>query len=52
MGTGTKAVNVEIDTTQGLTFGQTIVDVNGITGRATNAFWLTAADRDAFYDLL
>lgn len=47
-----KEVNVEIDTTPGLTYGQTIVDVNAVTGRATNAFWLTDANSDAFYDLL
>ncbi|APG93968.1 nucleoside hydrolase [Sinorhizobium americanum] len=47
-----KEVNVEIDTTPGLTYGQTIVDMNAVTGRATNAFWLTVADRDAFYELL
>ncbi|MDR9781727.1 nucleoside hydrolase [Rhizobium redzepovicii] len=47
-----KDVNVEIDTTRGLTHGQTIVDMNGVTGRAANAFWLTAVDNDTFYGLL
>ena len=26
--------------------------MNGVTGRAANAFWLTAADNDTFYGLL
>ncbi|MCP8896504.1 nucleoside hydrolase [Shinella daejeonensis] len=47
-----REVNVEIETAQGLTYGQTIVDVNGVTGRPANAHWLTDVDSDAFYSLL
>ncbi len=47
-----KDVNVEIETAPGRTYGQTIVDVNAVTGRATNAHWLTDADREGFYRLL
>lgn len=45
-------VNVEIETAPGLAYGQTIVDVNAVTGRPANAHWLTAADKNAFYGLL
>jgi purine nucleosidase len=47
-----KDLNVEIETAPGRTYGQTIVDVNAVTGQPTNALWLTHADKNAFYDLL
>lgn len=47
-----KHVNVEIETALGLTYGQTIVDINAVTGRPPNAFWLTDVDKDQFYGLL
>lgn len=36
----------------GFTFGQTIVDVNAVTGRPVNALRLTSVDKKAFYHLL
>ncbi|WAJ28442.1 nucleoside hydrolase [Antarcticirhabdus aurantiaca] len=47
-----RALNVEIETSPGFAYGQTIVDVNGVTGRPANAFWLTDADKGAFYALI
>ena len=47
-----KLVNVEIETTPGLCFGQTVVDRWGVTGRRKNATWITGIDPDGFFDLL
>ena len=45
-------VTVEVDTRPGPGYGRTIVDTGAPTRRAANAFWLTDADKDAFYGLL
>jgi len=47
-----KFVNVEIETTPGLCFGQTVVDRWSVTGRAKNATWITDVDADGFFDLI
>lgn len=47
-----KVVNVEIETTPGLCFGQTVVDRWSVTGRPKNATWITHVDADGFFDLI
>lgn len=47
-----KFVNVEVETTQGLCFGQTVVDRWSVTGRKKNATWITHVDADGFFDLI
>jgi purine nucleosidase len=45
-------VNVEIETTPGLCFGQTVVDRWAVTTRPKNATWITSVDADGFFDLI
>jgi purine nucleosidase len=47
-----KRVNVEIETTQGLCFGQTVVDRWAVTDRPKNATWIDRVDADGFFDLI
>lgn len=47
-----KFVNVEIETTPGLCFGQTVVDRWAVTGRKKNATWITKIDADGFFELI
>lgn len=47
-----KHVNVEIETTQGLCFGQTVVDRWSVTRRPKNATWITGVDADGFFALI
>jgi purine nucleosidase len=47
-----KFVNVEIETTPGLGFGQTVVDRWAVTGRQKNATWITKVDADGFFALI
>ncbi|WP_181703670.1 nucleoside hydrolase [Chthonobacter albigriseus] len=47
-----KFVNVEIETTPGLCFGQTVVDRWSVTKRPKNATWITHVDADGFFDLI
>lgn len=47
-----KFVNVEIETTPGLCFGQTVVDRWSVTGRKKNATWVTEVDADGFFALI
>jgi purine nucleosidase len=49
---GGKRVNVEIETTQGLCFGQTVVDRWAVTDRPKNATWIDRVDADGFFDLI
>jgi purine nucleosidase len=45
-------VNVAVETHSALTFGATVVDWRGVSGRDVNARVLHAVDADGFYDLL
>lgn len=47
-----KHVNVEIETTPGFCFGQTVVDRWAVTGRRKNATWITKVDADGFFALI
>ncbi|WP_237154027.1 nucleoside hydrolase [Oryzibacter oryziterrae] len=47
-----KFVNVEIETTPGLCFGQTVVDRWTVTNRRKNATWITKVDSDGFFALI
>ncbi len=49
---GGKHVNVEIETTQGLCFGQTVVDRWSVTSRPKNATWITRVDADGYFALI
>jgi purine nucleosidase len=35
-----------------LTLGETVVDWNAVTGRPTNALWISEIDVERFYSLL
>ena len=48
----TQRVNVEIETRGALTYGMTVCDMYGITGRAPNCAVGVELDRARFYDLL
>ncbi|HUG62834.1 MAG TPA: nucleoside hydrolase [Methylomirabilota bacterium] len=45
-------VNVEIETTPGLCFGQTVVDRWSVTSRPKNATWITEVDADGYFELI
>ncbi|MGE5271248.1 MAG: nucleoside hydrolase [Thiohalocapsa sp.] len=45
-------VNVAIETGRGVTFGMTLIDWQGVSGRPANARVLETADADALYRLL
>lgn len=47
-----RRVNVIVETQSELTLGETVVDWNGLTKRAINAFWINDIDADGFYSLL
>jgi purine nucleosidase len=47
-----KFLNVEIETTPGLCFGQTVVDRWSVTSRPKNATWITHVDADGFFELI
>ncbi|HEX2142165.1 MAG TPA: nucleoside hydrolase [Candidatus Limnocylindria bacterium] len=48
----TRAMNVEVDTTSELSYGRTVCDVYGTTGRTPNAEVGTALDVERFWELL
>ncbi|MBE3595751.1 MAG: nucleoside hydrolase [Hydrogenibacillus sp.] len=48
----TRRLHVDVETTSPLTFGQTIVDLYGVTGREPNANVGFRLDRDAFLEML
>lgn len=45
-------VNVVVDSREGPTFGQTIVDWHNGLGAPKNAFWVDSGDAQGFFDLL
>lgn len=45
-------VNVEIETTPGLCYGQTVLDRNGLSKRKPNARWVTDVGASSFYEML
>jgi purine nucleosidase len=47
-----REVNVAVETESPLTMGMTVVDWWGVTGRPTNARFMSKVDADGFYDLL
>jgi purine nucleosidase len=47
-----RRVNVVVETRSELTLGETVVDWNGVTDRATNALWINEIDVERFYSLL
>lgn len=47
-----KSVNVEVETSSPLTYGETVVDFWGYSGRAANVLWAYEADGAATMDLI
>jgi len=47
-----RRVNVVVETHSELALGETVVDWDGVTGRATNALWIYQIDVERFYSLL
>ncbi len=47
-----RMVNVEVDTREGPTFGQTVADYYHSSKRPENARWITEGDTQGFFDLL
>jgi purine nucleosidase len=47
-----RAVNVAVDSREGPTFGQTVVDWYGGLKAPKNAFWVEGGDAQGFFDLL
>ncbi|MDH6592728.1 purine nucleosidase [Variovorax sp. TBS-050B] len=47
-----RAIHVEIDSREGMGFGQTVADWHGSLGRAANVNWIVDGDAQGFFDLL
>ncbi len=47
-----KFVNVEIETQSELTVGQTVVDVNNISGRNANVHWMNKVDDEKLFSII
>ena len=45
-------VNVEVETSSELTLGQTVVDVNEISGRNKNVHWMNRVDDDKLFSII
>ena len=45
-------VNVEVETSSELTLGQTVVDVNEISGRNKNVHWMNKVDGDKLFSII
>ena len=45
-------VNVEVETLSDLTLGQTVVDVNEISGRDKNVYWMNEVDDDKLFSII
>ena len=45
-------VNVEVETSSELTLGQTVVDVNEISGRDKNVHWMNSVDDDKLFSII
>jgi purine nucleosidase len=45
-------VNVEVETSSELTLGQTVVDVNEISGRDKNVYWMNEVDDDKLFSII
>ena len=45
-------VNVEVETLSNLTLGQTVVDVNEISGRDKNVYWMNEVDDDKLFSII
>lgn len=47
-----KLVNVEVEINSNLTLGQTVVDVNDISERVKNVYWMNKVDDDKLFDII
>ena len=45
-------VNVEVETKSELTLGQTVVDINNISGRQKNVFWMNKVDDEKLFEII
>ena len=45
-------VNVEVETSSELTLGQTVVDINEISGRDKNVYWMNSVDDDKLFAII
>ena len=45
-------VNVEVETSSDLTLGETVVDVNEISGRDKNVYWMNKVDDDKLFSII
>jgi purine nucleosidase len=47
-----EVVNVEVETESKLTIGQTVVDVNNISGRHPNVHWMNKVDDEKLFSII
>ena len=47
-----EVVNVEVETESKLTIGQTVVDVNNISGRHPNVYWMNKVDDEKLFSII
>ena len=44
--------NVEVEVDSELTLGQTVVDINQISGRSKNVYWMNKVDDKKLFDII
>ena len=50
--TSGELVNVEVETKSDLTIGQTVVDINNISGRDKNVHWMNKVDDEKLFEII
>jgi len=50
--TSGELVNVEVETESTLTLGQTVVDINNISGRKKNVFWMNKVNDEKLFEII
>ena len=50
--TSGELVNVEVETESTLTLGQTVVDINNISGRKKNVFWMNKVSDEKLFEII
>ena len=50
--TNGKFVNIEIETKSELSLGQSVIDINSVTGRKKNVYWMNQVNDDKLFEII
>ena len=50
--TNGKFVNIEIETNSELSLGQSVIDINSVTGRKKNVYWMNQVNDDKLFEII